>query len=136
MKILMTPLNQIKLSRSEIVALINVLHRLSISISAVNVIRDLELQKRLHGILVSAFFCMFLIFLGLFFVRFFLARVQRRSKGNQSTEIRHTASGEGSEMRNRIQGNFRTKTFAKRKSGSTKRKYSTENSNFSKIRMS
>lgn len=43
--------SSVPLSRNEVVALVNVLHRLSLSLAAIQVMRDLEAQRALHHVL-------------------------------------------------------------------------------------
>jgi hypothetical protein len=47
-------LSELHFSRNELVALINVFHRLSMSLSAVTVMRDLDMQRKLHALLLKA----------------------------------------------------------------------------------
>lgn len=48
------PVPDVRLTRNEVVALVNVLHRVSISVAAVGVMRDLDAQRKLHAIALKA----------------------------------------------------------------------------------
>ena len=68
----------VRLSRNEVVALLNVLHRLSMSLSAIHVMRDLEAQQALHGMLIRGLATAGAILVALMLLRWRLAPKRRK----------------------------------------------------------
>lgn len=70
-----------QLSRNEVVALLNVLHRLSMSLSAISVMRDLEAQRALHTTLVRGVATLAAVLAALFVLRWRIAPPPAKAGG-------------------------------------------------------
>ena len=68
------------LSRNEVVALLNVLHRLSMSLSAIEIMRDLEAQRTLHATFVRGVGSVVALLAALLALRGYVAPTARKTK--------------------------------------------------------